>query len=484
MSPRTPAWRSATGIGVATVLALLAACSSEPASTPPSSPTLPALPTLAFEEMGEEARERLEAVHGASTRAPDDPETVGRLGMLLHAYQQYGSAEPCYERAHLLAPREFRWAYYLGTVRFFLGKDIEAATALRQALQLNPTYVPAQLALGDVLLAAGELDASREVYASVIAVQPELALAHHGLGRVQSAQADPQGAIEHYRQASELSESFGNVHYALALAYRDVGDSERSEAHLALYDRYRGVEQPLDDPLLADVQLLRASDAVRQFKVGLGHLGAGRAEPAIAAFESALEQDPTLVEARVNLISLYGRGGEVDKAVIHYRAALAIAPDHLNLHYNYGILMRSVERLDAAAEALERVVVLDPSHAGAHVNLGLVREQQDRIESAMAHYRMSLEHDPSTRLAHLQLGWILLSRGQSGDAAEHFQRLSSPVDAQTASFLFRAALAYGGTGQMPQAIDYALRARTQAETQGQTDLVAAIDDAFGGSPDR
>ncbi len=469
-------------LGVAT-LALALACAESPRPVPAPA-VLPALPTLVLDGMGEEARERLAAAHDEAVDRPNAADASGRLGMLLQAYRQYRSAERCYERAHLLAPQELRWAYYLGTVRFLLGLDSEATGSLRAAVRLDQDYVPAQLALADALLASGAAGESEARYQRIADRQPDLALAHFGLGRVQSARGDPAAAIAHYRRACALSESFANAQYALALSYRDVGDTERFQAHLALHQKHLGTEPPLDDPLLAEVVALGASESVRRLRLAIGHMGAGRDDEAVAGFERALEADPTLVDARVHLVNLLGRRGEADRGAEHYRAAVAIDPDRPDRHYNYGVLLRNVERPDEAVAAFERTVALDPTHAEARANLGLVRERQGRIDEAVAHYEAALTQDPSVRMVRLQLGWILLSRGRGREAAEQFRQMTRLEDAETASYLFRAAMAYGRAGQASEAIDYARRARARASSLGQTELVAAIDETFGGDAPR
>jgi len=62
--------------------------------------------------------------------------------------------------------------------------------------------------------------------------------------------------------------------------------------------------------------------------------------------------------------------GDVEGAIDCYRAALAIAPEHAEIHFNLAnTLAQSGERL-AALVSYNRALELDPTHAGAHNNLG------------------------------------------------------------------------------------------------------------------
>ena len=54
---------------------------------------------------------RIPGIHSAWERVsknPLDPEANGALGMLLHSHEQLETAETCYQRAHILQPRDKR----------------------------------------------------------------------------------------------------------------------------------------------------------------------------------------------------------------------------------------------------------------------------------------------------------------------------------------------------------------------------------------
>ena len=79
--------------------------------------SLPDLPQLAFDNFAPEIREQMRKAYAAAQARPREAETVGRLGMTLHTYEESEGAAVCYERARRLAPDEFRWVYYLGIVQ-------------------------------------------------------------------------------------------------------------------------------------------------------------------------------------------------------------------------------------------------------------------------------------------------------------------------------------------------------------------------------
>src|SRR5690349_3988425 len=78
--------------------------------------TLPLLPRVTPASASPVIRRQVEDAYSAARSTPKDAAAVGRLGMVLDAYEQYDSAAVCYERSHLLEPSAFRWLYYLGWV--------------------------------------------------------------------------------------------------------------------------------------------------------------------------------------------------------------------------------------------------------------------------------------------------------------------------------------------------------------------------------
>ena len=397
---------------------------------------------------------------------------TGRLGMTLHAYKQYESAAACYERAQAIAPDEFRWAYLLGAARFLLGQDKAAVQPLRQAIELDPNYLPARIKLAQVLSSLADYPASENEYRAALAQDPSSALAHYGLGRLVAARDGAAAAIDHYQKACDLSPTFGAAHYALAQAYRAAGDNEKADAHLATFEQNKNTDQPLEDPLLHEVASLARNPANDHYQQGLSLADAGDIEAAVKEFEQAVEADPNLIQARVNLVSLYGGLGQTQDVKRHYEAAAESHPDRADLHYNYGVFRAEQSRYAEAEKAFRRATQADPFFAEAQSNLGQMLEAQRRIEDAEKHYRLALRNKPTFRMAHFHLGRVLLLQGKNDEGLAHFLKTLSPEDEETPKYMLDVAVAYARTGDSASARRYAERARERAGKLGQPELVS------------
>lgn len=425
--------------------------------------------------MPDAVRERILRKYESVKKNPNDAAANGELGMVLHAHEQLESAGICYQRARILDPAAFRWAYYLGIVQAVSRNHSEAARNFESAAGLNPDYVPARVHLGKSLLESGDLQKSRRIYEGLVRENPGLAEAYYGLGRILAAGGQLTSAAERYRTACRLAGNFGPAQYALALALRDLGRVTESEKYFALYQENKNEGPQIDDPLLRDIEALKAGDALEHLKRGVHLESAGQLEESASEQERALEIDPQLLQAHINLISLYGRLGRMGKAEEHYRAGVRINSDQSELHYNFGVVLASQNRLTEAAAAFEHALQINPFYAEAHANLGQMFERQGRLEDAQRHYRFAIENKPNYRPAHFHLGRVMLARNRNREAIDIFSKAIGPEDEQTPLLLFGLATAYAGLGDRQRSLSYAREARQRAVSFGQKQLVAAID---------
>lgn len=105
------------------------------------------------------------------------------------------------------------------------------------------------------------------------------------------------------------------------------------------------------------------------------------------AYQQALEHDPTLADAHVNLGRLFQQAREFATAEAHYRVAAQQAPDDPVPWFNLGVLLDEVGRRQEAVQAYRKGIDRDPDFADAHYNLGLLYESMGRRADAMTHLR-------------------------------------------------------------------------------------------------
>jgi tetratricopeptide (TPR) repeat protein len=454
---------------VPVVLALALAVSSVVAQTTP-----PPLPRLAVDSYPPAARESLSRVETQARANPASVQAVGAYARTLHAWELWDAAHQAYQRVQQLDSNAFESRYLDALVLQRLARHAEAATRLREALALSPDYLPARVKLAEALLEVGELEESKALFAALAKQPAAEPIAGLGLGRIAAAEGQHEAALGHLRRAIELFPELGAAHYALARSYRALGRTDDARAALALQEKYGPRWPAVDDPVLHTVSSLR-DDPRAEVQRGMKLADAGDLDGAIRAHEAALARDPSLAQAHGNLISLYGRTRNWEKAEAHYRALLDRGVNLGEAHYDYGVLLGLQEKWDGAAEAYRRALAINPHHAGAHNNLGQMLERQRRFEDAARSYRQAVESQPGFRLARFNLGRMLIALERPDEAVSELARLLEPRDAETARYIFALSVAHVRAGRRAEGIKWATEARALALQFGQHDLAAAIE---------
>ena len=436
-------------------------------------PAAPPLPALALDSYPPAARSAIAAAYTAAQSAPADAAAAGRLGRVLHAWEQWDAAAATYRRAQALAPAVAEWRYLEALVLQRLARPDLAVVALREALSRSPSYLPARLKLAEALLDAGELEESRKRFAEL--TDPVCAPAvQFGLGTISAREGRHAEAVEYLQRAIALFPEFGAAHYALARSFRALGRRDEAEAALARHATFGARWPAIDDPLAESVATLR-SDPGALLQRGVKQAEAGDVDAAITSHEAALALNPSFAQAHANLIVLYGRARNWPKAEEHYRAVVTLAVNVADAHYDYGVLQGMQEHWDGAADAYRKALELNPQHAQARNNLGQALERLGKTADAAAQYRLAVESQPTLRIARFNLGRMLIALGQNDAAADELTKLTEPRDAEAPRYLFALATAHIRAGRREEGIKWATDAKALAERFGDTDLAAAIE---------
>lgn len=112
-------------------------------------------------------------------------------------------------------------------------------------------------------------------------------------------------------------------------------------------------------------------------------LEASSPQEAQRAYHQALDLDPTLADAHVNLGCLYQEAKKPVQAEAHYRAAMRHAPADPIPHFNLAALLDDLGRADEAIRSYRQAIDRDPKSADAHYNLGLLYERLGKRSEAI-----------------------------------------------------------------------------------------------------
>jgi tetratricopeptide (TPR) repeat protein len=110
-------------------------------------------------------------------------------------------------------------------------------------------------------------------------------------------------------------------------------------------------------------------------------------EEASAAYRRALEIDPYLVPALINLANLHYARDEIAEAQALYERAIALEPDVFEAHFNLGNIFHDLGRYVEAQACYRDALRLNPAYPDAHFYLAVTLEKHGQSRDARAHWR-------------------------------------------------------------------------------------------------
>lgn len=355
-------------------------------------------------------------------------ERYGRFGMLLHAHDYVEPALQAYENARELAPGDPRWPYLIATLEHFRGNFDDAIKQARAALALGEDNHPVRLRLAQWLLETNRLEGMVAELDLLPQSEQDGSVALSLRGRAALARRDYAKARDYLEAALRAAPGANALHYQLAQAYRGLGDLDRARRHL---ERRGEVSPQLFDPLLAEIQRMSLS-AMHYLTMGLAALEQQRAEIAEQAFRRAIDLDPALPEAQLNLALLLNRSGKPNEAI----------------------------------EQMETLLARSPGHAGAYFNLGLSHEILGDLAKAREMYETALSQDPDLLQVHLALADNLM-RAQAWPAAAEAYQAVIDLDGELMDARVRQAAALVAADRCEDATDRIEAAYRARRNQGE-----------------
>jgi tetratricopeptide (TPR) repeat protein len=254
---------------------------------------------------------------------------------------------------------------------------------------------------------AGDLDGALAKFRASVEHEPEFAPAHTAIAMIAIEQGSYQEAADSAEKAIALDPE---DYQALQLrwdAYRQLGDSKKA-----------------DDAAKA---LRKAGDAIevanRVFHEGVAAFNRGEIDNAKVSFRQALELDPELVEAYVNLAQIYNREGNAQLAAEMAEETLKRNPGSIiALKVRYDARSRLGDN-EAAKEALAELIVADPEWAGvALYDHAQELFNSNQIPAATGVLQELLAAKPDHPAAHYLMGLCLNNANDLKNAKIHFER--------------------------------------------------------------
>jgi tetratricopeptide (TPR) repeat protein len=177
----------------------------------------------------------------------------------------------------------------------------------------------------------------------------------------------------------------------------------RLEAQPAKVLQLKRAEPPPMAALMDAHPPLDSSDAA-EFFVAASILDDGdpaNVDEAATAYRRALEIDPYLVPALINLANIHYARDQIAEAQALYERAIALDRDVFESHFNLGNIFHDLGRYNEAQICYRDALALNPTFADAHFYLAVTLEKNGQSAEARTHWRAYQQLAPHGEWVHL-----------------------------------------------------------------------------------
>jgi len=320
------------------------------------------------------------------------------LGMAYLDAGEVAKAESALQKADAARIDNIDVRYLRGLVFYKQNKNDAALAAVEQVLELDARFADAQFCRAQILDRLGRSDDAIASYKKTLEIEPGYAPASFELGVAYYNKADYNGAAAAYQDVVKAEPDNYQAHANLASSYRQLERFPEANAEYKLasvgiktadlYSEWGYCLGKASDWEKAVARLKEAKDisptAVDNSNLGWGYYNAAKADTASkdtekaktnyslakAALEAAVQQDPRLDAAYLNLGSTHNALGEFQAAITILTTVLSFRRDWQIAANQLGTGYRGLNDLKNAIATFKRVVDLDGRSTIGLYNLG------------------------------------------------------------------------------------------------------------------
>lgn len=181
-------------------------------------------------------------------------------------------------------------------------------------------------------------------------------------------------------------------HYNLASVYLDQGKLDEAEKEYL------------------KTQALRLGHFSSKIGLSSVYNQKGLYNQAVSLLEKAIQEnitstDPGFALARLNLGELYAKTGNIDNAIIEWKAAIKVNPSLLPAHFNLGTAYMMTAKLGPAEEAFKQCLNLNNRYEPALFNLAKVYQKQKKWSASTEQFKVFLEVIGPNPSVYTQIGF-------------------------------------------------------------------------------
>jgi tetratricopeptide (TPR) repeat protein len=387
----------------------------------------------------------LELYEEALQIKPDFAEAEFQKAAALVALKRLPDAEKSYRRA---AELRKSWALPPAALGSMLmrtpGREPEAESLLRRALELDPKNLSATIELADLRMRAGDNAQSVTLLRRAVALRDDAAM-WVTLARAELAAKDSASAVKSYSRAIELGHA--NVEARLGRADILIASGEKERAledvreletliksdwrlGVAVANRYglvgkKDEARRVYDSLPAEA---RQSEEGRKLHAALTDLPCEDTPEARASLEQLVASEPKNAPAFACLGRLE-RTNNPERSAELYRRAAEAEPRNVDYAVGYAAALVQLRKFAEAAGLLQRVIAAAPEHYEAHANFAAALFELKLYNRAVVEYKWIERAKPELAVVHFFIAIAHDRLGEYEEALAEYEKFLARADA-------------------------------------------------------
>ena len=305
------------------------------------------------------------AVQNAEKRGVNDAPLQNLKGMILYKQNKNAEALAAFEKALALEGRNATAKYYRAALLDRMNQPDQSIAAYRETVALEPSYSPAWYDMGVSYYNRGDYKNAAVAYSEAVKVDPNYHQAHYNLANTYRQLEQWPQANNEYGLAEAGIKDNADLYSEWGFSLGKVGDWEGAIAKL---EQARKLSpQAVDDSNVgwgyyngAQTDKQNKNDAEASAKLTKGR----------DSLQAAVQKDPKLDAAYMNLGSTNNSLGDYEAAVAALNTALSLRSDWVIALNQLGLGYRGLNNLQMALAQFNRVVTLDQNNIAGLFNLG------------------------------------------------------------------------------------------------------------------
>ncbi len=158
------------------------------------------------------------------------------------------------------------------------------------------------------------------------------------------------------------------------------------------------------------------------FSIGYLHSEQNENDPALSAYDQAIELMPNFAEAYTSRGVVKSKFGNTDEAIADHDEAIRLKPDFAEAYINRGTAKRALEKHEEAITDFDKAIRLNPNSATAYTHRGVSKSALGEHQKAITDYNEAIRLNPNFANAYIHRGAAKRALGQRSAAEKDMQK--------------------------------------------------------------